>query len=508
MSKRSIIWIGWVAVMAVAFWLRVEDLDSRPIHFDEATGASIFAKRLEGSGYRFDPSHYHGPFQSVSSIPLAKIYGEATWEELSLTMLRTGPVIAGLLTVLTPLLWLSAIGRRAALAAGALLACSPLLVYYSRMYIHESWLTLFGMLTAAGVFYLIKRPTRNRALAAGAAAGLMLATKETVVISLFCWALAGLICWWRLRADGTKEETAPKLTDYLVPAFWFVMSMLLLGAAFYTNGFRQPEGLVDAFRTYFVYETTPGHDKAFGFYLHMLVWPKHLLGIWWTESAIAIFGVLACLFAALRGKSVAVVSFIAAGVLLHLLVYSLIGYKTPWLMTLPWSLACLLAGCVFSSALPKRRNAKSLLLYTGFGLVLFYQGYQSVHATGRLSNHADNPYAYVPTSKNITQLPEWLKELERFIEDQPLEPIAVIGRGYWPLPWYLREFDTVGYWQDPPEGLRNYPIVIAMPEKAAECNEILADSHTQLPRTLRSNVPIILYLKNEIWSAWTETPKQ
>ena len=156
MIQRGFIWIGWIGVIALAFWLRLDDLGERPIHFDEATGAQIFSKRLEDANYRFDPTHYHGPFQSIITWPIAKLYGEQSWQTLSLPMLRTGPAIAGILLVLTPLLWLRMIGPPAALAAGALLASSPLLVYYNRMYIHESWLALFGMLTAAAVFHLIQ----------------------------------------------------------------------------------------------------------------------------------------------------------------------------------------------------------------------------------------------------------------------------------------------------------------------------------------------------------------
>ena len=38
-----------------------------------------------------------------------------------------------------------------------------------------------------------------------------------------------------------------------------------------------------------------------------------------------------------------------------------------------------------------------------------------------------------------------------------LEPVAVIGSDYWPLPWYLRAFDQIGYWQKPPAGPGGIP---------------------------------------------------
>lgn len=497
MLQRSFIWIGWFAVFALALWMRVDDLSARPIHFDEATGASIFSKRLENADYRFDPTHFHGPFLSISSWPLAIIYGESSWKELSVTMLRTGPVIAGLLMVLTPLLWLGTIGPRAALAAGALLATSPLLVYYNRMYIHESWVALFGMMTAAAIFAVIRGPTRNRALLAGMAAGLMFATKGTVAISLFSWTLAGLASWLFIRKTSSLPDPAPALTDYVRPAIWFSLSLLLTAAIFYGPA------IVDAFKSYFVYETTPGHDKPFGYFLGLLLWPKHQLGLWWTEGGVALLGCFACGLMASKRTGLAAAAFLALGVLFHLLVYSLISYKTPWLMSLPWALTCLLAGCVFMKNASFQSTMKTCILYSCFGLCLIFQLYQSVHANGRLSNHADNPYAYVPTSKNITQLPEWLKELDNFVGDPGLEPIAVIGQGYWPLPWYLRDFETVGYWPSPPDEIASLPVVISMPEQTAACNKLLADTHTPLPRTLRSNVAITVHLRNDIWNAWT-----
>lgn len=503
MLQRTLIGIAWISAIALALWLRVDGLGERPIHFDEATGAHIFAERLENSDYRFDPTHYHGPFQSQITVPIAKAYGQDSWRELSLTMLRTGPVLAGMLLVLTPLLWLRTIGPRAAVGAAALLATSPLLVYYSRMYIHEIWLALFGMLTTAAIYCVIKSPSPKRAILAGLAAGLMFATKETVVISLFCWTLAGAACWFLLKSARAEEGAAPALNTYFIPAVWFILSMLLASAVFYTEGFSRPGGMIDAFHTYFVYETTAGHDKSFGYYLQMLLLPKQALGIWWTEGGIAIFGVLACALAARKKHGTALVAFIALGTLLHILVYSCISYKTPWLMTLPWALACLLGACVLMKKTASRSAIKSAILYTCFGLCLVFQTYQSVKANGRLSNHASNPYTYVPTSKNITQLPAWLKELEVFVGESELRPIAVIGQGYWPLPWYLRDFGQVGYWPSPPEDLAKLSAIISMPEQTAACNELIADTHTALPRTLRSNVPVTLHLKNEIWNAWT-----
>lgn len=257
MIRRIVISLVWLTLLALALWLRIEGLEVRPIHFDEATGARLFADRLENANYRFDPTHFHGPLLSMSTVPLARLYNQQTWQELSVIMLRTGPVLAGLLMVLTPLLWLRIIGHAAALASAALLATSPLLVYYNRMYIHESWLALFGMLAAAAIFHLIQSPTRLRAVLAGVAVGLMFATKETVAISVIAWGVAGWFSWMLLRyRPEPRDKPPPPLLSYGKPAIWFLIAMLLSSALFYTEGFTRPGGMIEAFRTYFVYETT------------------------------------------------------------------------------------------------------------------------------------------------------------------------------------------------------------------------------------------------------------
>lgn len=490
--------------MGLALWLRIHQLEARPIHADEATGAHIFAQRVENANYRFDPTHFHGPLLSLSTWPVAQLYGQRHWQELSLSMLRTGPVLAGLLLVLTPLLWLRQIGHGAVLAAAALLASSPLLVYYNRMYIHESWLALFGMLAAAAIFGVIEQPSRWRALLAGLATGLMFATKETFAISLLAWTLAGAASWLQLRRGNDRTGAVPAWHDYLRPALWFGAALLITGTLFYTNGLRQPGGIIDALRTYFVYETTPGHDKPFGYYLEMLVWPKQLLGMWWSEGGVALLALMAGALLAWKKPARVVIGFIALGALLHVLIYSLISYKTPWLMMLPWALLCLLAACVFSPQAKPASPSVLRTMYLIFSLTLLYQGYQASQASGRLANHPDNPYAYVPTSNNMPQLSAWLMDLKDFNGGQVIEPIAVVGREYWPLPWYLRGFGPVGYWAEAPDAIQRFPIVLAMPDQTRACSERLHASHTELPRTLRSNVHLTLFLHNELWHRWTD----
>ena len=57
-----------------------------------------------------------------------------------------------------------------------------------------------------------------------------------------------------------------------------------------------------------------------------------------------------------------------------------------------------------------------------------------------------NPYAYAHTSDDIRGLSAEISDLSRR-DGLAVPRIAVIASDPWPLPWYLRQFEQVGYWQ-------------------------------------------------------------
>lgn len=501
MPKPQLIGIGWIVLLTLSLWLRLHDLESMPIHADEATGARILAQHLEGDGYRFDPKHFHGPMLTWLSAPIAQLQQESDWRALRLGTLRLGPALAGTLVVLTPLLWLRALGQSGALTAAAFLASSPLLVYYNRIFIHESWLLLFGLLALAATFRLLNRPSLRNGALTGCFLGLMFATKETFAISVIAWAIAA-----GLYRFITQNQTFPKKEAYLKPLLLLAATATLLSALCYTHCFQTPAGFLDALKTFFVYETTSGHEKPSHYYLHFLLWPKDTLGIWWSEGCVALFALLALGLASFHRRNFGALIFLALAAGGQLLIYSSIDYKTPWLMLLPWAQLCLLAGGIVQvskKTSPTFRTILTLLLLLSLG----YQTKQSLHATSSLANHQRNPYAYVPTTRDPQRIADWLHKIQALPNAPSIEPIAVIGQAYWPLPWYLRPFDTVGYWPKPLSELANFPVVFSMPAQVAACDAILNASHVKLPRSLRSNVSINLYLRRDLWQIWMDTPE-
>ena len=506
MRRKSLIWVGWIALFFLAAWLRLNNLESTPIHADEATGAKILSQRIEGTGYNFDPKHYHGPFPSLVAESIARLSGETSWVDLSLFTLRLGSVIAGLLTVMSPLLWAKTVGVVPALAAAACLASSPLLVYYNRIYIHESWLLLFGIITLAALHRLYARKNLPMAIISGISIGLLFAIKESFVLSILAWAGSATLLLVIHRPKLRLHRLRPQS---LTLVFLLVLASFCTSSYLYSDGFRNLQGIIDSCKTYIDYETAPGHEKNFSYYLHFLLWPKKTVGTLWTEITVFALAAIGLWRTGKERKSGSIGIFLATATLLHWILYSCIAYKTPWLMLLPWGHVCLLAGLAFYNyqtlSLTQRRSL--LLLFIGS---IGWQIVQSREATGTYANDERNPYAYVATSRDARKIPEWIQQIQALPEASIRQNnrIAVIGKQYWPLPWFLRDFREVEYHPIPNKSLADYSIVFALPEQNTACDARLDKSHDKFLKSLRSNVPVSIYLQKDLAKAWYQTNPQ
>jgi len=517
MKTPSRFWIiaCWLMILAGAVFLRVDHLSQRPIHFDEATGARITSYRFGEDGvYRFNPVHNHGPLLSVAGGVFCRLHGEDSWREMRVRALRLVPAAAGSLLVLLPLLWRRRFGDAPVLVAGALLATSPLLVYFSRMFIHEMLLALFGV-AALLVLSLSGGKWRLAKFGVvGVLVGLMFATKESFAITMLAWLGAGCCLAVEQRRSLCGVDLKKEIRGYAGPLAVFAVAVVVVSGWFYTDGLRSPLGAWDAVRTFFVYQTEAGHEKGAWYYFQMLAVPSKG-GIWWFETPVLVLALLAVVRAywpevngsgKVRGE-ILTIRFLAYVALFHFLIYSGISYKTPWLMCLPWAYVCVLAGlsfCGFSSwKLPVK-----VVAVIGLVVVIGWQARIATFATGRFASDTRNPYAYTPTSRDVESVEQWMHELSLELPPGALEPVAVVGRKYWPLPWYLREFDRVGYWAECPESLEGQksitgcPVVFAMPETVPHVAPLLKDSHTPFRRNLRADFPMMLYLRKDYFERW------
>lgn len=490
--------IFWICIFATGSWLRFDDLGKRPFHADEATGASITCRQLLSGQIAFNPEHYHGPLLSTLAVPICKWRGEHSWPTLTKYTLRLVPAIAGTLLLCIPLLGRKRFGDPAMLLAAALLATSPLLTYYSRMFIHEMILCTLGL--AVPFFFYPK----SRWFIASTLIALMFATKETFVISLLAWFGAGLMLLVHHRVslqNGWHYFKLSRITLICALLFSIPTAFYL-----YTNGFSNAQGAIESIRTFFVYKTVSGHGKPFDYYFSILCWPHYEAGRYWGETSILLLAVYAYISSFRRNHlgtaSRIAIRFFWYAAIGHFAIYSLIAYKTPWLVCLAWAHMIIAAG--FALPLCFKLPHRSLR-YASFSLIaaaLFFQFKLTLFATRTLSSDSRNPYTCVPTRSDVEHLESWLQKLIQACPPHSFPNIAIVGQEYWPLPWYLRAFPHIDFLPKPSESMEARPLIIAMPDYIATLEASLEQTHSSARRYLRPNFPIQVFVRNDLWNQW------
>jgi len=405
-------WAIPVAILIViAAYLRIPDLSDRPMHADEAVYAYKFQTLLQTGNWSYEPGEYHGPVLHYLTVLPVRLGG------LTETTLRIGPALLGILLVLAPLLLANELGKNEALAAAALVAVSPAMVYYSRYYIPEM---LLALLTAT-MLVAAYRYTRERklvwALGAGLIVGLMFATKETAIIA----AAAALIATrqlpdWRHVLSGLGIAC--------------VVILLLLG----------PRETLESISVYI--------DRAVHGDRHIHPWYYYLQIALRREAVIVILAIVG----AVASKE-HIVRFVAIYTLSMIVIYSLIPYKTPWcLLGFLYGLIVLAGVGLMRIA---RTKAVAVALMAVCGVYLFHQAFVT---SRQYSANPNNPYAYAHTSRDVYAIRD---QMEKF-RNLPVQVIS--AQNVWPLPWYLRSFPQVAWRRAVTDDMRPAPVILISAE--------------------------------------------
>jgi uncharacterized protein (TIGR03663 family) len=486
--------------------LRFTALEQRPMHTDEAVHAVKLGTMLESGEYVYDPQDYHGPTLYYLTLPVLWGRGVDALREMDAGMLRVVPAVVGLLLVALVLGLADGIGRRAAVYAGLFTAVSPALVFYSRYYIQEELLVLLSLAAIACGWRFAQTRTWRWALATGACFGLMHATKETAVLA---WAaMAGgllLTAFWSQRRD-----TAPLNLRAAIPARMVLASAgagLLLSALLVSAFFRHPAAILDSWLTYAQYFERSGgaglHDHPWHYYFEMLLYTRNAPGPWWSEGLIVALALVGIAFALGERDTHPghLRRFLAFYTVLLMAIYALIPYKTPWCMLGFLNGMTLLAGIGVDGLL--RRTPSHGLRAVVLALVAvgtLHLGQQALRTTSaRYDADTRNPYVYGHTSGDAERLGQRVEALAALHKDGDRMTVKVMAPEYWPLPWYLRTLDRVGYWDALPAD-PEAPVMIVAPDFAPK----LTGRYHEEYYGLRPEVLVMLYVDEALWGAYMD----
>jgi uncharacterized protein (TIGR03663 family) len=408
------------------------------MHADEANQAVKAGELLEGGSYAFDPRDHHGPALYYAALPIAWIRGQRTLAGLDEVTVRLVPAIAGAASVFLLGLLAAPLGRWPSLAAAAFLAASPPALYYSRYFVQETLLATFTLAAFVCARRWWSTGLARWAAAAGACAGLMQASKESAPLFMAAALAALLAC----RA-GTGSPARRPLRDALVAA----AAALAVSALFYSSFGAHPAGLRDALAAYGsqaqrISSGATGHEKPWWYFLRLFAWQRSG-GLVFEQAGFAALA-LAGLATAVATRA-PLLRWAGAYSLLVLLALSSVAYKTPWhAIHLVPGFSILAAGALAAlSRGPASRAAAVLVALAVLGLLAF----QADRVTRPYASDARNPYAYVHSSPDVLK---FRAAADAARGRSPGGPVRVISEEYWPLPWYLRGMDGVGYWTSPP----------------------------------------------------------
>jgi len=505
--------------IAVALFLRVPQLGNRPLHNDEAVNATKLVALWKQGDYKYDPHEYHGPTLHYFSLPFLWLGSAKNSAELSDPQLRAVTVAFGVGLILLLALFRDGLGRAATIWASVFLAVSPAMVFYSRYFIHEMLLVFFTLLTlAAGWRYARSRHAGWAALT-GAGIGLMFATKETFVLSIAAmfFALVAGRLWNRWRR---QVVAAPSVSDVSwTPIPWHLalalttggIIWLLLFGSFFTNA----AGPSDSLATYLPWLHRAGgaspHLHAWGFYFERLLWFHPAKSPLWTELIILLLALVGSSAGFCGNRACVVhptlVRFLSFYTLALTGIYTVISYKTPWCALNFWLGFILLAGVGAAVLVNSFRDRLTRALMIGLiGAGALHLGLQSWLLTHGFTSDLRNPYVYAQTSPHARELTERVRAIGRVAPDRFATVVKVISpESYWPLPWSLREFKNIGWYDELPAD-PYAPIILTSAKIGAALDDKSNKAYIMTGYyELRPNVFLELYVEIELWKKFVAT---
>jgi predicted membrane-bound mannosyltransferase len=243
-------------------------------------------------------------------------------------------------------------------------------------------------------------------------------------------------------------------------------------------------------------------------------------GLVWTEALLPLLAVTGVCMAGRpdprRPLRHHLVRFLAAYALVTFLIYSAIPYKTPWcMMTFVQTLA-LLGGVGAAAAAERARHGpRAWVLAVLLALACTQLAREAWAAAFRANDDRTCPYAYVQTTEDIPVLAGAVEGLTVTgqADGGPTVQVMATGHDYWPLPWYLRRLESVGYYDRVPEGPPAQILIISPNLRGDLVTKLFgpgagSDLYIDLARTwpagrieLRPHVPLKAYVRADLWES-------
>jgi len=308
-----------------------------------------------------------------------------------------------------------------------------------------------------------------------------------------------------------SKAIAPSL-DHLLAA---LIIIVFIHVIFYSSVFRNWPGVIDFFKSIYLWtavRSNQDHVHPFHYYIGILLK---------LELPLVIGSLLGGLVVLVKGSRFWL--FIAAWTLGTTLAYSIIPYKTPWLIVSILIPMALMSGYAIEQNYRLFPMVSSKVLWTGLivicliycgrlaWLVNFEKHDDNTNSSGyfsalgqrlKLTPYVDGQYGYVyaQTDRDFLHLVDAIKEQAEKFPSGKHTGIYIASADYWPLPWYLRDYDQVAFAGSLPAGDPppiSQPLILARESQRQELDRLTNFYASTQPFVLRPGVELMLYSRND-----------
>ena len=487
-----------VGILAVAALLRLLLLDIKPAHFDEGINGWFCDQMRVHGFYRYDPENYHGPLWFYLLFASLSILGRNLWA------LRLPAVAASLASVWLTFRFDRFLGTRAACLAALAMALSPAEVFYGRYAIHEPLFALSLMITAYGLLGIWRDGTRRDLAITVAGVTLLLLLKETAVIHIVSFLLAGVVLlFWEKIVPSCPTLTPARRGWCAVDLGRYLLIALLALAVLYSGTFFNWQGIPDFFRAYAKWFQTGtgagGHEKTdfqIGHFAFLnWYWIALMLRYEWP----ALLGLAVAV--RLAWPAPAIPRYLAIYGLGVLAAYSIIPYKTPWcILSILWPFLFLFGWGIAELASLRRSSSIRLSwiswiswIRTAAAVVALFLLCGSLLLSVRLNyrhfTDPAEPYVYVQTQPGIRTVTDPVLGL--VAQDPRNRGLTghILLESYYPLPWIFGEMTSIGYYGK--ETLPNdsdADFIVALTSDRVKIESRLKEPYLRVPFRLRDSM--------------------
>lgn len=436
-KKNFALSLGFILLVALAFFLRLYRLDERVFHHDEAAVGYFTYKLFKEGIYSYDPS-FHGPFMYYATSEIFRLLGDSDYSA------RLIPAILGsaLIFLLLPLR--KYIGSYGILFAAFFLALSPSFLYYSRFYREDVFMAFFSLLMlVCAVKYAEKFSEEKYSLArvfylfSGAIAlASMAALKENAYIMMALIVLFLLLLLVRER--GLIELRDKKLIILIAEGLFFVLVFLAAFSLYYTGNFFDIHGMKTAVERAVSHWYEMHRIQRIGGPLYFYI---PILALY--ELPVLVLGIAGIIHYFSRNDIF--FTFVGYWALTNIIVYSYLQEKVPWLILNPLLPLIIIAASYLGELLPRLKfnlagtialifliASSSYFVYSS--LLLNYSTY--TNPAEPLIQAAQPPQQFSEFLKKIDEISSqyWNKSTEIQLTDSEMNTQFL---------WYMRHFSNI-----------------------------------------------------------------